>query len=74
MYAVYDKTINNYARGKHERININLDLFTQISEMQHPEQLDLIDLQPVIKHELAVNAKNYQSVIKFFENNGGIVE
>lgn len=49
MNAVYLETINKYARGKHERINKGLDMFSKMSEMMEPEDLRLIVLErPVI--------------------------
>lgn len=45
MNAVYPQTINKYARGKHERVNEGVDLFSIISEMNHAEELKLIVLE-----------------------------
>ena len=45
MNAVYPQTINKYARGRHERLNEGLDLFSEISEMNHADELKLIVLE-----------------------------
>ncbi|MBM7572925.1 DUF262 domain-containing protein [Aquibacillus albus] len=60
MDAVYLKTINKYARGRHERVNKDLDLFSRISEMNHPEELKLIVLeQPAVENK---NKEKYKAV------------
>ncbi len=45
MNAVYPQTINKYAKGNHERINKNLDMFSKINDMLEPEELKLIVLE-----------------------------
>lgn len=42
MKAVYPESTNKYAIGHHERINYEMDLFTKISEMNEPEELNFI--------------------------------
>lgn len=60
MNAVYQETINKYATGKHDRLNNGLDIFTIISEMNTPTELDLYVLeQPVVDSN---NKKKYQAV------------
>lgn len=60
MNAVYQETTNKYATGKHERLNNRLDIFTIISEMNSPTELDLYVLdQPVVDSN---NKKKYQAV------------
>ena len=60
MNAVYPQTINKYARGRHERLNEGLDLFSEISEMNHAEELKLIVLeQPNIENK---NKEKYKAV------------
>ena len=44
MNAVYLQTINKYAKGQHERVNDGIDMFTAISEMAEPEELELLVL------------------------------
>lgn len=45
MYAVYPETINKYAIGEHERLNEDLNLFSQINSMHDTEDLKLIVLE-----------------------------
>jgi len=60
MNAVYQETTNKYAKGKHERLNEGLDIFTIISEMNTPTELDLYVLeQPIVDSN---NKENYQAV------------
>lgn len=60
MNAVYQETTNKYAIGKHERLNEGLDIFTIISEMNTPTELDLYVLeQPAVDLN---NKKKYQAV------------
>lgn len=73
MTAVYPQTINKYACGKHERINYGIDLFTQISEMKLPEQLDFIELQQVTEETVKENKEKYPEIWAFINKNGGIV-
>lgn len=65
MHAVYPETINKYAIGKHDRINKNLDLFTRISEMQEPEELNLIIFDKVDEEKVKGNIKKYPAVWEF---------
>ncbi|MCM3690964.1 DUF262 domain-containing protein [Neobacillus niacini] len=60
MNAVYPQTINKYARGRHERLNEGLDLFSEISEMNHADELKLIVLEkPNIEDK---NKEKYKAV------------
>lgn len=69
MYAVYPQSINKYALGKHERVNMDLDLFSQISEMNNAENIKLIVLeQPEIVNN---NKKKYKDVYNLFQNWNG---
>lgn len=45
MNAVYPQTINRYAKGKHERANYGIDMFSAINEMMEPEELKLLVLK-----------------------------
>ena len=66
MTAIYPETINKYARGKHERINEGIDIFTRISEMNYPEELELIILKKVDKTEITKNnLEKYKAVWEF---------
>lgn len=44
MQSVYPQTINKYALGKHERLNLDLNLFSKINDMHDVEDLKLIVL------------------------------
>lgn len=60
MNAVYQETTNKYAIGKHERLNVGLGIFTIISEMNTPTELDLYVIeQPAVDLK---NKKKYQAV------------
>ena len=53
MHSVYPETINKYALGSWDsRINSGLNLFTKISEMQNPQELDSIILEKVSEEQL----------------------
>ncbi|EZP59229.1 DUF262 domain-containing protein [Exiguobacterium sp. RIT341] len=69
MNAVYQETTNKYAKGKHERLNEGFDIFTIISEMNTPAELDLYLLeQPIVNSN---NKENYQAVYdKLYHLNG----
>jgi uncharacterized protein with ParB-like and HNH nuclease domain len=58
MSAVYKQTINNYAQGRHDRINNGLAMFTIISEISSPEGLKLCHLDSID----TCNNPNYQSI------------
>ena len=47
MHSVYPETVNKYAIGKHDRINLGKALFNQVSEMQSPEEFDSIILDSI---------------------------
>lgn len=47
MQSVYNETINKYAKGEHERINKGINIFEEISEMESPEKIKLINLNEV---------------------------
>ena len=58
MHSVYLETIDKYARGNHDRINKELNLFAKISEMQTPQELDSIILERVNEEQL----ESYKSI------------
>ena len=58
MHSVYLETIDKYARGNHDRINKELNLFAKISEMQNPQELDSIILERVNEEQL----ESYKSI------------
>lgn len=55
MHSVYQQTVNSYARGQHEKIK-NGNIFSIISDMVDPDELDLIDFL-----ELSLQDDNYKS-------------
>lgn len=57
MYAVYQETVNKYARGEHDKMNEGLDMFARISELQAPEELTLIVLE-----KPGLNRKTYETI------------
>ncbi len=61
MHAVYLETINNYALGKHERINNGMNMFSIIADMQNPLELDAIILENITKENL-INYKSTASM------------
>lgn len=69
MNSIYQETTNKYAKGTHERLNEGLDIFTIISEMNTPTELDLHVLeQPIVDPN---NKKKYQAVYdRLFHSNG----
>lgn len=63
MYAVRVETINNYALGRGDRINNGINMFTKISEMQNPQELDLIALGEVPQSKLeGYKTLKYQNI------------
>ena len=72
MTAIYPETINKYAIGKHERINEGIDIFTKISEMNAPGELELIIFERVDKIEIEENnLKKYLEVWEFLREENG---
>jgi hypothetical protein len=47
MSAVYVQSINKYALGNHERLNLGLPVFNIISELNSPEDLKLYHFQSI---------------------------
>lgn len=66
MHSVYPETINKYAKGDWScRINKGLNLFTRISEMQNPQELDSIILDRVDEQQLeSYKSTKYQNIWK----------
>lgn len=63
MHSVYLETIDKYARGNHDRINKELNLFAKISEMQTPQELDSIILERVNEGQLeAYKSIKYKNI------------
>ncbi|WP_212741198.1 DUF7834 domain-containing protein, partial [Veillonella tobetsuensis] len=75
MKAVYRESINKYARGKSERLNSGLNLFSVISDMQDPMELDTIILDVVSEDTFKnskVNTERYQKVFEKISSEGNI--
>ena len=75
MKAVYRESINKYARGKSERLNSGLNLFSVISDMQDPMELDTIILDIVSEDTFKnskVNTERYQKVFEKISSEGNI--
>lgn len=73
MKAVYRESINKYARGKSDRLNIGLNLFSVISDMQDPMELDTIILDVVAEDTFKnskVNIERYQKVFEKISSEG----
>lgn len=72
MTAIYPETINKYARGKHERINEGIDIFTKINEMNYPEELELVIFKKVDQTEITKNnLEKYKAVWEFLRKENG---
>jgi DNA polymerase elongation subunit (family B) len=56
MKAVYRESVNRYAQGLSDRVNHGLNMFSLISEMQSPMELDTIILENV-SEEMFKNSK-----------------
>ena len=65
MKAVYRESVNKYAQGLSDRVNYGINMFSIISEMQEPMELDTIILENVSEEKFdnsKVNAERYQMV------------
>lgn len=68
MQLVYPQTINNYAQGKHDRINQDLDMFAKINEMLEPEELNFIILDKINEEDIKQQIVKYKKVWEFIED------
>ena len=62
MKAVYRESVNKYAQGKSERVNYGLNMFSLISEMQDPMELDTVVLENVTEEKFKnskINVRRY---------------
>lgn len=55
MKAVYPQTINKYARGQHDRINKDKDMFNLLSEMIDPQELKAVIMEKVDESDVQNN-------------------
>lgn len=65
MKAVYRESVNKYAQGLSERVNKGLNMFSVISEMQEPTELDAIILDNISEEKFMsskINVQRYQKM------------
>lgn len=68
MKAVYKESINNYAQGKGDRVNKDLNMFSIIAEMQDPMELDAIILEYISYKSFKdskINEDKYKCIYEF---------
>lgn len=59
MKAVYPQSINKYAKGQHERVNVGIAMFRLVSEMKDPEELKLLVFE---KPDFVVDDEKYKAI------------
>ena len=69
MKAIYPQTINKYAIGQHDRINLGKDVFSMMSEMNDPQELKSIFLESVDVSDLQSNS--YKSIYELIKQWNG---
>lgn len=69
MKSVYPQTINKYACGKHDRINMGKDLFALLSEMVDPQELKAVILDRVNESDIQNN--KYKGVYEIMKQWNG---
>ena len=65
MKAVYRESVNRYAQGLSDRVNHGLNMFSLISEMQSPMELDTIILENVSEETFKnskINVNKYKNI------------
>jgi len=65
MKAVYRESVNKYAQGLSDRVNHGLNMFSLISEMQSPMELDTIILENVSEETFKnskINVNKYKNM------------
>ena len=65
MKAVYRESVNKYAQGLSDRVNYGINMFSIISEMQEPMELDTIILENVSEEKFKnskINVERYQKM------------
>ena len=65
MKAVYRESVNRYAQGLSDRVNHGLNMFSLISEMQSPMELDTIILENVSEETFKnskINVNKYKNM------------
>ena len=69
MKAIYPQTINKYAIGQHDRINLGRDVFSIMSEMNDPQELKSIFLERVEESDLQSNS--YKAIYELIKQWNG---
>lgn len=65
MKAVYRESVNKYAQGLSDRVNQGLNMFSLISEMQSPMELDFIILDNISEEKFKnskINVDRYRTM------------
>ena len=65
MKAIYPQTVNKYAIGQHDRINLGKDLFSIMSEMNDPQELKSIFLESVEESDL--QSSSYKAIYELIK-------
>ncbi|MEQ3517137.1 GmrSD restriction endonuclease domain-containing protein [Enterococcus cecorum] len=69
MKAIYPQTVNKYAIGQHDRINLGKDLFSIMSEMNDPQELKSIFLESVEESDL--QSSSYKAIYELIKQWNG---
>lgn len=69
MKAIYPQTVNKYAIGQHDRINLGKDLFSIMSEMNDPQELKSIFLESVEESDL--QSSGYKAIYELIKQWNG---
>ncbi|MCR5803206.1 MAG: DUF262 domain-containing protein [Clostridia bacterium] len=68
MKSVYRESVNRYAKGDSDRVKDGINMFSKISEMQDPSEMDAFILDKISIEELnkyKVNIDKYNNIINF---------
>lgn len=71
MSAVYVQSINKYALGNHERLNLGLPVFNIISELNSPEDLQLYHFQSIKTPDNEKYSAIYKKITGIVEKKNG---
>ena len=66
MKAVYRESVNKYAQGKSDRVNFGLNMFSLISDMQDPNEIDSIVLDYVSEEQFKKSKINVDKYNKMY--------
>lgn len=67
MKAVYRESVNKYSQGKSDRVNSGLNMFSLISEMQDPMELDTVILENVTEEKFISSKININRYRKMYD-------